>query len=142
MPRRSGRTTRGQVDYRALTNISTRVRVRLNSTTVPTTGPCSNPPTQTQQEEEPAPALPEGLVQCTYCKMQFTAVSLASQKHNRHHPDCQLFERKTSLSDKDLGCLRYDALLSWVGSLKCKGLQEQLKKYYQKSSGKKVMQIM
>ena len=97
MSRRSGRTTRGQVDYRALANISTRVRVTLNSTTTPTTE--STPSARNQQEEEAAPALPDGVVQCTYCTMQFTAVSLASQKHNRHHPDCQLFERHTSLSE-------------------------------------------
>ena len=50
MPRRSGRTSRGQVDYRALANISTRVRAALNSTTVATTE--SAPPARNQQEEE------------------------------------------------------------------------------------------
>ena len=136
MVRTSGRTTRNQVDYRALANMSHRIRTRLQSATVPTVI-AQNQEVDTQ--EETTPPLPEGVTQCRHCKMQFTIVTFASQKHNRHHPDCELFDRQTNLSVTD--SLRYDALLLWVRSLTCAGLKEQLKKYYQKTSGNKVIQI-
>ena len=82
-----------------------------------------------------APPLKDGEVECTFCKMRFTDPEGASQKHNRHHPECALFDRE--LPWKDASALRFDSLLLWMSSLTVSQLQNQLKLYYHKSSGNK-----
>ena len=82
-----------------------------------------------------APPLKDGEVECTFCKMRFTDPEGASQKHNRHHPECALFDRE--LPWKDASALHFDSLLLWMSSLTVSQLQNQLKLYYHKSSGNK-----
>ena len=146
MPRSSGR--RARVDYAKLANVVKRVRRKISGANVLTANPVNTEEVTRQPkrsrrrrrervDEQIAPPLQEGAVQCMSCKMCFVNQSGASQKHNRHHPDCILFERKTPWSDT--GSLRYDVLLRWVRKLRVVDLKAQLKKYYQKTSGKKVI---
>ena len=122
-----------RVNYRQLAQLTTRIRQSLVA--VPAQRRGSNSRSTGGVETTALPAA-DGEVQCNFCKMRFTKQTAATQEHNRHHPDCQLFDRNINLSDTD--CLRYNALLQWIKTLKVAELKEQLKKYYQKVSGKKV----
>ena len=51
-----------------------------------------------------SPPLKEGEVECRACKMRFADPAGASQKHNRHHPDCALFDRNTPWNDAERLC--------------------------------------
>ena len=81
------------------------------------------------------PPLTENEVQCAHCIMRFKTAAGATQKHNRHHPKCMLFERDTAWDDEE--CLSYNALIQWFHTLTARELKEQLQMYYQKTSGNK-----
>lgn len=105
--RRNGnRRSRQAVDYARLANITRRTRRRLSTGNEDDENECQNTrrraarrKKQKQTPAQPDPRLQTGEVQCRHCKMRFTIASGASTKHNRHHPDCSLFERGTKWTD-------------------------------------------
>ena len=139
--RRSARARR-QVDYRQLAAVVTRISKRRRLAVETGTQDSATSSGVTEQVQQPAqqsitlPPLQEGVVQCTTCKMRFIETMYATQKHNRHHPDCSLFDRSINMSNTS--SLRYEAMMLWIKQMKVKDLQQQLKKYHHKISGKKV----
>ena len=105
--RRNGTLRSKQVvDYARLANVNRRARRRLPTGNENDENECQNTRRTTkgkrkrkQKVAQPDPPLQTGEVQCRYCKMRFAIVSGASTKHNKHHPDCSLFERDTKWDD-------------------------------------------
>ena len=129
---RTGLRQRQQIDYAQLANRVTHIRRNL----IDIENGIADDNEEQAQPTATLPSLPEGVVQCSNCKMQFTDSQLATVKHNRHHPDCTLFDRNTEMSNP--ASLRYEGLLSWIKKMKVADLKYQLKKYNHKISGKKV----
>lgn len=86
------------------------------------------------------PPMPPGVVQCQHCKMRFNDIAGAQTKHDRHQPDCSMFDRSNQWNDTE--SLRFCAMIAWIKTLKVAQLKEQLKLYHNKTSGNKVMIII
>ena len=156
MSRRSSRRRTVIANYRLLNDRGTTIASNAPNTTPPTVADAQTPnaaPDEQTPDTAPAeqatpprrrsqrqvvissPPLEHNEVSCSSCKMRFTDAAGAQVKHNRHHPNCVLFERATPYSDPTT--LSFNSLLHWMRSLKVPQIKEQLVLYFQKTSGNK-----
>ena len=83
------------------------------------------------------PPMPPGVVQRQHCKMRFNDIAGAQTKHDRHQPDCSMFDRSNKFAATE--SLRFCSIIAWVKKLKVAELKKHLKLYYNKTSGNKVI---
>ena len=92
MSRRSSRNLNQRVNYRQLTQLTTSICQSLVAVQVQRWG--HNTRNTGAVETTVLPVhVADDEVQSNFCKMKFTKQIMATQEHNHHHPDCQLFTR-------------------------------------------------